>query len=85
MVDTHGSCDARFERVRDAFESKFIELGDVGASFAMTLEGEFVVDLWAGHRDASATGPWQADTIVNVYSSTKTMTAPCALLLAGPR
>ena len=82
MVDLHGSCDVRFEPVREAFERNFTELGDVGASFAMTLEGEFVVDLWAGHRDAAATEPWLADTIVNVYSSTKTMTALCALLLA---
>ena len=82
MVDIHGSCDGRFERVRDAFERNFTDLGDVGASFAMTVEGEFVVDLWAGHRDAAGTEPWLADTIVNVYSSTKTMTALCALLLA---
>ena len=45
MVDLHGSCDARFEPMREAFERNFTELGDVGASFAMTLEGEFVVDL----------------------------------------
>ena len=66
MVDLHGSCDARFEPVRTAFERNFTELGDAGASFAMTLEGEFVVDLWAGHRDAARTEPWLADTIVNV-------------------
>ncbi len=48
----------------------------------MTVEGEFVVDLWAGHRNAAATEPWCEDTIVNVYSITKTMTALCALLLA---
>ena len=82
MVDIHGSCDARFARVRDAFERNFTELGDVGASFAMTVEGQFVVDIWGGHRDAAATEPWVEDTIVNVYSSTKTMTALSALLLA---
>ena len=82
MVDIHGTCDARFARVRDAFERNFTELGDVGASFAMTVEGEFVVDIWGGHRDAAGTEPWVEDTIVNVYSSTKTMTALCALLLA---
>ena len=82
MVDIHGTHDARFAPVREAFERNFVERGDVGASFAMTVEGEFVVDLWAGHRDAAATLPWLTDTIVNVYSSTKTMTALCALLLA---
>ncbi len=82
MVDIHGACDGRFAPVREAFERNFTELGDVGASFAMTVEGEFVVDLWGGHRDAAATEPWVEDTIANVYSSTKTMTALCALLLA---
>ncbi len=82
MVDLHGSCDARLEPVREAFARNFTELGDVGASFAMTLEGEFVVDLWGGRRNAARTEPWLADTIVNVYSCTKTMTALCALLLA---
>ena len=57
MVDIHGACDGRFAPVREAFERNFTELGDVGASFAMTVEGEFVVDLWGGHRDAAATEP----------------------------
>ena len=82
MVDIHGTCDARFARVQEAFERNFTELGDVGASFAATVEGEFVVDIWAGHRDAAATEPWVEDTIVNVYSITKTITSLCALLLA---
>ncbi len=38
MVDIHGVCDARFGRVRDAFERNFTELGDVGATLAITLE-----------------------------------------------
>ena len=75
MVDLHGSYDARFEPVREAFERNFTELGDVGASFAMTLEGELVVDLWAEPRNAARIEPWLADTIVNFYSCTKTMTA----------
>ena len=54
----------------------------MGACFAATVEGEFVVDIWGGHRDAAKTEPWAEDTIVCVYSSTKTMTFLCALLLA---
>ena len=65
MVRIHGSCDARFAGIREAFERNFTERGDVGASFAMTVEGEFVVDIWGGHRDAAATEPWVEDTIVN--------------------
>jgi len=81
-LQIHGTCDERFAPVREAFERNFTEHGDVGASFAATIEGEFVVDLWAGHRDAAKSLPWERDTIVCVYSTTKTMSFLCALLLA---
>lgn len=82
MTDIQGYCDEKFSHVRDTFEKNFREKGDVGASVAVTVEGEFVVDLWGGYRDAAGTEPWQEDTIVNVYSTTKTMAAMCLLLLA---
>ncbi len=82
MSEIHGTCHEDFAAVRDAFEANFSERGDVGASVAVTREGEYVVDLWGGHRDAAGSEPWQADTIVNVYSTTKTMAALCLLLLA---
>ena len=82
LTEMQGSCDERFAPVRDAFARNF-ELGlDVGASVAVTVDGEFVVDLWAGHTDEERTQPWQRDTIINVWSTTKTMTALCALVLA---
>ena len=81
-MDIHGHCDERFARVRELFERNFTELGDVGASYAVTVEGEYVVDIWGGHRDAAKTQPWAEDTIVCVYSTTKTMTFLCALMLA---
>jgi len=78
----NGFCDPRFEAVRDALANNFDEHNEVGASVAVSLEGEMVVDIWGGHADAAKTKPWQEDTIVNVYSTTKTMAALCALLLA---
>jgi CubicO group peptidase (beta-lactamase class C family) len=70
-----GECAARFAPVRAAFAAN-VETGrEVGASFAATLDGELVVDLWGGHADAARTRPWQRDTIVNVFSTTKAMTA----------
>jgi CubicO group peptidase (beta-lactamase class C family) len=81
-VDIHGRCDSRFAKVRDAFEKNFREHGDIGASVAVSLEGEMVVDLWGGFRDEARSKPWEENTIVNVYSSTKTMAALCMLLLA---
>ncbi len=78
----HGHCDERFAAVREVFENNLKGGLDVGASFAATVEGEMVVDLWGGFADAARTRPWARDTIVNVYSTTKTMTALTALLLA---
>ncbi len=51
-------------------------------SVAVVLDGEPVVDIWGGHKDAARTESWERDTIVNVFSTTKTMTALCALILA---
>ena len=56
--------------------------GDAGGSVAVFVDGEPVVDVWGGFADADRTIPWQRDTITNVWSVTKTMTALCALILA---
>tara|TARA_Y100001933_G_scaffold180037_1_gene178532 strand:- start:220 stop:1350 length:1131 start_codon:yes stop_codon:yes gene_type:complete len=82
MSDIHGTCDERFAPVREAFEANFRDGSEVGASVAVSIGGEYVVDLWGGYRDAAKTLPWEQDTIVNVYSSTKTMAALCLLVLA---
>jgi CubicO group peptidase (beta-lactamase class C family) len=80
-IRVEGENAARFARVREAFEKNFAT-GEVGAALAVTVDGELVVDLWGGHRDAARSKPWQRDTIVNVYSTTKGMTAICANRLA---
>jgi CubicO group peptidase (beta-lactamase class C family) len=72
----------RYAPVRAVFEGNLASGADVGASFCATVEGETVVDLWGGHADEAGTRPWVQDTIVNVYSTTKTMTALTALLVA---
>jgi CubicO group peptidase (beta-lactamase class C family) len=77
-----GFTQDRYAAVRAAFEANLASSADVGASFCATLEGETVVDLWGGFADAAKTKAWQKDTIVNVYSTTKTMTFLTALLLA---
>ncbi len=55
---------------------------DVGASVAVLVDGEPVVDIWGGSVDEAGTAPWERDTITNVWSTTKTMTFLCALMLA---
>ena len=77
-----GMTHDRYAAVRTAFADNLESGRDVGASFCATVEGETVVDLWGGFADAARTRAWERDTIVNVYSTTKTMTALAALILA---
>lgn len=76
----HGECEPRFHKVREVFERNLTR-GEVGAAIAVTLNGRPVVDLWGGHADRARTRSWERDTLVNVYSTTKGMTALCALRL----
>ncbi len=74
----HGHCDPRFRSIRDVFEKNLKAGLDLGASVAFTLNGELVVDLWGGHLEFDRKDEWQRDTLVNLYSTTKGMTAICA-------
>ena len=80
-VAIHGTCESRLQRVHDAFAETFAQHGEVGAAVAVTVGGKPVVDLWAGHTDAARTHPWKRDTIVNIASTSKGLTAICALRL----
>jgi CubicO group peptidase (beta-lactamase class C family) len=74
-VEIHGRCDAGFEAVRDALAGNFAEGLELGARFAFSVEGEIVVDLWAGHADRKAEVPFDADTLTMVFSTTKAVAA----------
>ena len=80
-VDIQGICDARFEGVREIFARSFASGADLGASVCVLWEGEPVVDLWGGHADEARSRLWARDSLVNVFSTTKGMTALCALRL----
>src|SRR4051794_11205938 len=82
MADVSGTCSPRFEPVRSVLAANLDSGADLGASVAVTIGGELVVDLWGGFTDAGRTAVWERDTLVNVWSTTKTMTALCALILA---
>ncbi|MFE2639885.1 serine hydrolase domain-containing protein [Streptomyces scopuliridis] len=76
-----GHCDERFAAVRAAFERNFEERDELGAGVTVLSGGETVVDLWAGWADGARTRPWERETLVNVWSTTKGPTALCAHLL----
>jgi CubicO group peptidase (beta-lactamase class C family) len=80
-ASVRGFCAPGFERVRAALGEILVAGSEVGAALAVYIGGEPVVDLWAGHTDAARTRAWDRDTIVNLYSIGKAVTAICALRL----
>jgi CubicO group peptidase (beta-lactamase class C family) len=81
MADVQGAFEDPFRAVPQVLAT-LLDDGDVGGSVAVFIDGGPVVDVWGGWADADRTRPWQRDTIANVFSVTKTMTALCALVLA---
>ncbi|GAB2728470.1 serine hydrolase domain-containing protein [Streptomyces bullii] len=77
-----GHCDRRFAAVRAAFEENVRERGELGAAVTVMVDGVTVVDLWGGWADAARTRPWERDTLVNVWSTSKGPVALCAHILA---
>jgi CubicO group peptidase (beta-lactamase class C family) len=71
-----------FEAVREAFADNLRARGELGAAFAVTLDGQPVVDLWGGLADGERGRPWQADTLQVIFSGTKGLIALCLLMLA---
>jgi CubicO group peptidase (beta-lactamase class C family) len=80
----HGDVAPGFGAVADEFRRNFELHGELGAACAVYHRGEKVVDLWGGHRDRAGTRPWEEDTLVVVYSTSKGMSA-VAVALARSR
>ena len=74
----HGTCDAAFHAVREAFQNNFIEHGEIGASVCVTVNGVTVVDLWGGFSNPQKSAIWQEDQLVNAFSIGKGVTAVVA-------
>jgi CubicO group peptidase (beta-lactamase class C family) len=82
MADLQGHNEPRFDALRAALQHNVDSGAELGASMVVDIDGERVVDLWGGFRDAERTTPWDEHTITNVWSSTKTVTSLAALMLA---
>lgn len=80
-ASVEGTCTPRFEPLRQLFEELIDSGRDLGASLAVTVDGEFALDLWGGWADEARTRRWHRDTIACVFSTTKTMLALAALVL----
>jgi CubicO group peptidase (beta-lactamase class C family) len=76
-----GTCPDKFHAVRDVMAASLASGADVGACFTAMLDGEVLVDIWGGYADAERTKPWERDTVINVWSTTKTMSFLVMLML----
>lgn len=83
MTEIHGTSDGQFDGLKEVLRNAIDVGDDVGASVALTIDGEPLVDLWGGWSDPERTIPWREDTITNVFSSTKTVTSLAALVLVS--
>ena len=81
MAHIEGRTDEGFAPVREALQRNLDAGIEVGASIVVNIDGENVVDIWGGYKDAERTDPWQEDTIVTVWSSTKTIVGLAGLML----
>lgn len=79
-----GQVSRGFEAVRDAFAENFARRGELGGACCVYYRGEKVVDLWGGVRNQATGEPWEEDTMVLVYSTTKGLAA-MTLALAHSR
>ncbi|TMR91012.1 serine hydrolase domain-containing protein [Nonomuraea basaltis] len=77
MVVVAGSLTPGFAAVEEAFARS--DIGRGGAAFSAYVEGEKVVDLWAG--DARPGVAWGRDTMTTAMSATKGFAALCAHIL----
>jgi CubicO group peptidase (beta-lactamase class C family) len=80
-IEVHGNCAPKYERLREAFLGNFRNLGEIGGSFAVTVRGELVADLWGGWKDFEATTPWEQNTIACVWSTSKGIGGVCFAML----
>jgi CubicO group peptidase (beta-lactamase class C family) len=80
----HGKVSPGFEEVQKQFVRNFTERGELGAACAVYHKGRKVVDLWGGYRDHRTGAPFEDDTLIIVYSTTKGIAA-LTLALAHSR
>ena len=76
-----GYCHEDFQEVKRIFDNNFYKYGETGSSLCVIVDGEIVVDIWAGHKNKDKTQEWNEDTLSVAFSSTKAALALCAHIL----
>ncbi len=80
-----GFCPPQLEPVREAFAGNFAAGTELGARYVLAIEGEIVLDLWAGHADRAQTRRFDDTTLTPVFSTTKAVAALMVARLVGQR
>lgn len=81
MAKVQGTCPDKFAAVKSVMESQIASGEELGASLTVSIDGKEVLDIYGGYTDVERTTPWRSDTIVNVWSSTKTLSSLAVLML----
>lgn len=81
MTSVQGTCDPTFSTVRDLLAKQINAHDEIGASLCVNIDGRTVVDIWGGYADRARTSSWKEDTIVPVWSITKTIMSLAVLIL----
>ncbi len=81
MAEIKGTVADGFGKVADAFGANFDEHGELGAAFALYVDGECKVDIWGGVADKTTGREWDEDTLQLVFSTTKGAAAICVARL----
>ncbi len=67
------------QKLEPLFRENFEKFGELGAAVSVWQDGKPVVDLYGGFCDARREKPWEADTLVLVWSATKGIGSACVL------
>jgi CubicO group peptidase (beta-lactamase class C family) len=73
------AADDVLQRLKPLFRENFEKLGELGAAVSIWQHGKPIVDLYSGFCDARHEKPWEADTLVLIWSATKGIASACAL------
>jgi len=67
------------DEIRSLFQQKINDPLELGASLSIWQGASEICTLWGGYADYDRTIPWNADTLVLVWSVTKGISATCVL------
>jgi CubicO group peptidase (beta-lactamase class C family) len=76
-----GEFQEEFHLVAEAFAENFREEEELGSACSILVDGQVVVDLWGGYKNASQSQLWEAGTTVCMMSVAKGITAICFNML----